>query len=275
MNREGCYRLCMVALGNTESSMSNNTQTSNYTRYFSPRQKVFLVNMSAERDSEIYESLSGVVSSSNRDTIGLMIPQIGTGTHQYEVGKTTFKLISEALGSGIQVLGDLTGLVAGNIFQFRLHGQLEMFQRRIVPRVEFVARIFQLSGNFSLGHFNKEWKRVIGHLHNNGQLPGLVLQKTNVNLSAGGIGLPVDANKRPTPISLLILSLDDDLPICVLAEIVWEKRVDEGLRCGFRFIQILKADQERINNVVADNIRKSGGTHLDYRRNKVLVDKMG
>jgi hypothetical protein len=59
-----------------------------------------------------------------------------------------------------------------------------------------------------------------------------------------------------------------------MAETVWEKRLDKGGRCGFRFIHILKADQERINSCVSDVIRKSGGTLLDYKRNWVLVDKM-
>ena len=37
---------------------------------------------------------------------------------------------------------------------------------------------------------------------------------------------------------------------------------------------ILKVDQERINSCISDSIRKNGGTHMDYKRNWVLVDKM-
>lgn len=270
---DGC-RQCPCMSRIMVETMSNGHQTGIYTRYFNLRQKVFLVNMSEERNSEVYESLSGVVSASGMDTLELTIPHVGSGPHHFEVGKTSFKLISESLGNGIQVQGDLTGVV-GTVFQLRLHGPLEMFQRRVVPRVDCVARIFQLCGTFTLGHFNKEWKRVITHLRNNGQLQGLVLQKSTINLSAGGIGLIVDVNKRPSPISLFIISLDDDLPVCVLAESVWDKRVEEGLRCGFRFIHILKVDQERINNFVADKLKKSGGSHLDYKRNKMLIDSMG
>lgn len=254
--------------------MSNHSQNSDYSRYFTLRQKVYLVNMSVERNSEIYESLSGVVTSSGVDSLELMITHGGVGTYNDEVGRATYKLTSEALGSGIQVLADLTGIVADNILQFRMHGALEMFQRRIVPRVELSARIFHLRGNFPLAFFRKEWKRVMDHLRNNSVLPGLVLQEAKINLSAGGIGLTVDEVKRPTPLSMFFVAVDEGLPVCALAESVWERRVDEGLRCGFRFIHILKADQERINSCVSDLIRKSGGTPLDFKRNWVLVDKM-
>ena len=247
---------------------------SDYSRYFSPRQKVYLVNMSAERNGEIYESLSGVVISSGVDSLELMITHVGNGAHDDEVGKATYKLTSEALGGGIQVLADLTGIVAGNRFQFRMHGTLEMFQHRIVPRIELTAPLFHLRGNFPLAFFKKEWKRVLDHLRSDSVLPGLVLQETGINLSAGGIGLTVDADNRPTPLAMFFVTLDGGLPVCALAETVWEQRVDGGVRCGFRFIHILKSDQERINSCISDSIRKDGGTHLDYKRNWVLVDKM-
>lgn len=247
---------------------------SDYSRFFSPRQKVCLVNMSAERDTEIYESLSGVVTSSGADTLELMVTHSGQSAHDDEAGKATYKLTSEALGNGIQVLADLTGIAAGNRFQFRMHGPLEMFQHRVVPRVDLSAPIFHLRGNFPLSYYKKEWKRVMEHLRKNSVLPGLVLKETSINLCAGGIGLRVDEEYKPTPLSMFFVALDKGVPVCALAESVWEKRVDGGVQCGFRFIHILKADQGRINSYVTDSIRKGGGTALDYKRNWVLVDKM-
>lgn len=254
--------------------MSSLFHSNDYSRYFSPRQKVCLVNMSEERNSDIYESLSGVVTRSGMDSLELMITHGSHGSNDTEAGKVTYKLTSEALGSGIQVLADLTGIGPGNIFQFRMHGTLELFQRRVVPRVELSVKMFQLRGSFPLSFFKKEWRRVMDHLRSNGILPGLVLQETAINLSAGGIGIAVDAHNRPTPLSMFFIGLDDALPVCTLAETVWEQRVEEGFRCGFRFIHILKADQERINRCISEQIRKNGGTHLDYTRNWVLVDKM-
>jgi hypothetical protein len=254
--------------------MSLISHSNDYSRYFGLRQKVYLINMSAERNCDIYESLSGFVTASNVDSVELMITHCEPGTHDAEVGKATYKLTSEALGSGIQVLANLIGVVAGNIFQFRLHGALEMFQRRTVPRVVLSARIFHLRKTLPLESFKKEWRRIIDHLRHNSVLQGLTLQKTTVDLSAGGIGLTVELINRPTPLSMFFIALDTGPPVCTLAETVWEQHEDEGVRCGFRFIQILKADQERINNCVSDEMRKNGGTYMDYKRNWVLVDRM-
>jgi len=254
--------------------MLQHSSSTDYSRYFNLRQKVYLVNMSVERNSEIYESLSGVVTSCDMNILKITITQDGHDTHDQEVGTATFKLTSEALGSGIQIMADLTGIIGGNIFQLRMHGPLEMFQRRIAQRIEISAAIFHQRGNFTLATFKKKWKQVMDHLRNKGELPGLALQAAKINLSAGGIGLTVEPSNKPTPLSMFFVALDDGLPICALAETVWEQRGDEGLNCGFRFIHILKTDQERINSYLSNVVRESGGTYLDYKRNWVLVDKM-
>ena len=265
----------MPALPETRSSnMALKSHNNDYSRYFGLRQKVYLINVSAGRNCEIYESLSGFVTASNVDVVELMITHSEAGTHDADIGTATYKLTSEALGSGIQVLANLTGIVAGNIFQFRLHGALEMFQRRTVPRIVLSARIHHLRKDLPLDLFKKEWKRVVDHLRHNSVLPRLVLRDTAIDLSAGGIGLVLEPTNRPTPLSMFFIALDKGPPVCALAETVWERHEDEGVRCGFRFIQILKADQERINNCVSDEMRKSGGTYMDYKRNWVLTDRM-
>lgn len=254
--------------------MSQNSSSNDYSRYFNLRQKVYLINMSAERNSEIYESLSGIVTSCGVDTLELLIPHDGHGPHDVEVGKTTYKLTSEALGSGIQILADLTGIVPGNIFKLRMYGTLEMFQRRMAPRVEISARIFQLHGNFPLAAFKKKWKQIRDQLSANHVLPGLVLKETRINLSVGGVGFTDEAAIHPTPFSMFFIALDESIPVCALTETVWERHEGEGLRCGFRFIHILKTDQERISDYISKIIRESGGTYQDYKRNWLLVDKM-
>ena len=254
--------------------MSDSSHISDYSRYFSPGQKVYLVNRSEERNNDLYESLSGVVTSSNKNMLELKIAHGETGAVTAETGAITYKLTSEALGSGIQVLADLTGTGAGNICQFCIHGTLELFQRRIVSRAEFSASIFHVSKKMSLSVLKKEWQRVHSHLAETGELPGLVLQDTRIDLSAGGIGLTVASDKRPLPLSMFFIGLDEGLPVCALAETVWDQRAAGGLRCGFRFVHILKTDQQRIDNKVVNEIRKNGGAPLDYKRNRVLVDKM-
>ncbi len=254
--------------------MHHHSDTVDYSRYFLLRQKIYLVNMSAERNSEIYESLSGFVTSSNRDSLEIMITHSGFGSLGNGLEHKTYKLTSESMGSGIQVLADLTGAAAGNIFKFRMVGTLEMFQRRSMPRFELTTKLFQVCENTSLAFFRKEWKRITELLRVNGALPGFTLQETFVDLNAGGIGLVVETAKRPTPISMFLIELNEGVTVCALAETVWEKPEEKGLRCGFRFIHILKTDQERINGHLNRLARESGGTHPDFKRNWVLVDKM-
>jgi len=254
--------------------MPHHSNTGDYSRYFVLKQKIYLVNMSAERNSEIYESLSGFVTSSNRDSLEIMITHSGFGSLGSGLENKTYKLTSESMGSGIQVLADLIGATAGNIFKFRMHGTLEMFQRRSVPRLELTTKLYQMCENASLAFFKNEWKRVTDHLRLNGALPDFTLRETLIDLNAGGIGLTTDTAKRPTQISMFLIALNEGVTVCALAETVWEKPEEVGLRCGFRFIHILKTDQERINSHLNKLARESGGTHPDFKRNWVLVDKM-
>jgi hypothetical protein len=234
--------------------MSSHIIISDYSRYFSPMQKVHLVNMTVERESGIYESLSGIVTATGINTLEVLINHERHGAGDSENGTATYKLTSESLGSGIHVLADLAGVV-GQSLHFCLHGSLEMFQRRIATRVALSTKIFHLHGAFPLDFFRKEWTRVMEFIRNNGELPGLDLRETEINLSSGGIGLTLDVVNPSSPLSIFFVTLDGGLPICALAETVWEKRLDSRLRCGFRYINILKADQERINGHISEVTR--------------------
>ena len=131
--------------------MPNFNQHSNFSRHFEPKQKVFLVNMSPRRNGYLYESLSGVVVSSSVDLLEVFVTTcVGLDSTFINSEATTYKLTSEALGSGIQVLADLIGTGSGNIYKFRMHGTLELFQRRIVPRIELSGRLHHFSENDSL-----------------------------------------------------------------------------------------------------------------------------
>ncbi len=269
---------CLFSINEDEVQfqyMSNHSRISDYCRYFALRQRVYLVNMSEERNRDVYESLSGTVTASGQDELELLMVHGGHGVKVGQGGVVTYKLTSEALGSGIQVLADLIDVSAENVFRFRMHGTLELFQRRMDSRALLTVPIFHLCRSLPLDHFRREWQRVIDYQKQSTVLPGLTLVKTEIDLSAGGAGLLCKPEKKPTPLSMFFIGLEEHGgPICALAETVWEKQDTEGVRCGFRFIQILKADQERIDKQVTDVIRRDGGTPLGYKRNWVLMDKM-
>ena len=258
--------------------MGYESHACDYSRYFIQNQKVYLVNVSDDRDKKVYESLEGIVSSSRIDEVELRIAYDGHPVHDKEVGKATYKLTSESMGSGIQVMADLVGvLAAGKCVKFRMHGELEMFKNRVASRVDCFTGINQLQGALPLDFFRHEWLRILEFMAGNGLPPGIVLSETEINLSVEGIGLTVYDSIRIPPLSIFFIVVDGGLPVCVLAETVWQMPVLEmfgGVRCGFRFIDILKSDQERIADYVRIQIRKEGGAYVDYKRNWLLVDQM-
>lgn len=254
-----------------------NSQQTDYSRYFALKQKATLINMSEERDREHFESLSGYVVARHGDMIELHIPypvdreSLGDTTE-----KTTYKLTSESLGNGIQVLGDLVRIIAGNIFQLRLRGNLELFQRRRAPRVDTSVKLFNVRRDLSLALLRKEWKRIVEYMKAKGLPPAVVLHETPVNLSVGGIRISLGAATTFVPLSLFFFDLDDGLPpICTLAETVWHTVENNELICGHRFIQIRKSDQERIGRYVQAVQKQSGiATVTAAKTNWELLDRM-
>lgn len=247
-----------------------------YSRYFALKQKVFLINMSEGRDKEHYESSSGYVVARHWDIVELhMYYPVDQESPDSAAVHTCYKLTSESLGNGIQVMADLVRVLRGNVLQLRLRGNIELFQRRKAPRVDATIKLFHLRRDVSLTLFRNEWKRISGYMKAKGLPPGLVLRDTPVNLSIGGIRLSIGANTQPSALSMFFLDLDDGLPpVCALAETVWISHENEVVICGHRFIQILKADRDRIN-LYLQAVRKEAGIATPPSRNYwELLDRM-
>jgi len=248
-----------------------------YSRYFSLRQKATLINMSEGRDMDYFESLSGYVVGRNSDKIDLHIPYYPVDNDQADLKqqKICYKLTTEALGNGIQVMTDLDNIVAGNIFQLKLRGNLELFQRRTSQRINTALKLINLKRDISFILYKKEWKRIFDYIQAKGLPPNFILQNTTVSLSIGGIGISMVETAEPSPLSIFILDIpDNQAPVCALAEAVWKKKDQEELKCGHRFIQILKSDQERIGNYVMSLQKQAGNIAGATKINWELVDRM-
>jgi len=247
-----------------------------YSRYFSLKQKAYLINMSDERNRDHFESLSGVIVNRHADLVELQIPYTtGQESPGSATEKVTYKLTTEALGVGLQMLADLIKVTAGNVFHLRLHGNLEIYQRRKTQRIETNIKLFHLRQNFPLAIYRKEFKRITDYMKAQGLPPNLKLREAAVNLSMGGIRLEIEAQEQPSPLSMFFLEVDDKLPpICAVAEAAWERREGERIICGHRFIHILKADQERINRHVQAVQKQLGITAASTKTNWELLDRM-
>jgi hypothetical protein len=248
----------------------------NYSRYFIPKQKVSLINMTEGRNREQFESLSGFVIASKDDTIEIqLLYPLEQDISGIPEKRMSFKITSESLGNGIQVLADLENIVPGNVMKLRLRDNLELFQRRKSPRIDTSMKLMNLRKDLPLFSFRKEWSRIMDYMQANGLPPNFVLQDTPVNLSNSGIRHTTDIQMHPSKLSMFIIDVNDGLlPVCALAEMVWKSAEMNEMICGHRFIHILKTDQERLNRHV-QAMRKQLGLPLPASKNNwELLDRM-
>jgi len=245
-------------------------------KYFNRKQRMYLINVSESRDKEVYESLSGTIVGRNRDSITLQIPYSTEYTNLgTESRKHTFKLITEAMGSGIQVIADLVRVETGNIFHLKLHSNLEMYQRHQVPRIDTAIKVFQIQCNNSLDVYRKEFRKITGMMKSQGVPSNLMMQEATINLGVGGIRVVCEAKVNPSLLSLFFLGLNDnEIPVCALGDLVWSNLENNMRMCGYRFIQIGKADQERIRGFIQLLWKKRKMTIPQPRANWELLDRM-
>lgn len=247
-----------------------------FSRYFAVKQRAYLINMSEGRNREQYESLSGTIVSCSGDSITLQIPY-ATGQENPETStqQTTYKISSESMGDGIQIMADLVRVTADNVFHLKLHGSLEMYQRRQTPRIDITLKVFQIRRDTSLTVYRKEFKRIMDGMKTKGIRPNLKLQETPINLSAGGLCITIEAQEPVSPLSMFFLDLNADLPlVCAVAELVWDRREKDTLVCGYRFMQIHKSDQERVSRYVQSIQKDRGIVASASKTNWDLLDRM-
>lgn len=243
----------------------------NYDRYFARSQKVFAINISDERDTSVYDSFTGKVVVCDEDKILLRTSyRLFSGDQPHLHAGMQFKLTSEAMGMGVQLRAELVELLSPEELHLKPLGELSVYQRRQSPRADLTLPLLHVPQKSSLAAFKREWRRVVQDLHKP-EPPRLKLLPTAINLSAGG--LRIDLASEPGHLALVVLELDDGQPpVCAIAELIWQKREEEQnlLRCGHRFVEILKEDQARIAAVV----EKLTGTRSASLKQRELLDRM-
>ena len=218
-----------------------------YDRYFSHGQQVYLINISQTRDESVYQSLSATVISSKDHHITVKTPYrlFSNNSAPFELGMQ-FKLSTESFGVGVQLRTELTATPAQEILELTPIGEMEIYQRRKMPRADVTLPFLHVQQKSSLAAFKREWRRVVNDLHQPTP-PQLKLQETALNISAGGIRF--DLGSAPTPLAMVVVDLQDGAaPVCAVTELIWQKiRQEDGLFiCGHRFLEILKEDQARL-----------------------------
>jgi hypothetical protein len=221
-------------------------------KYFNRRQKVYLINVSENRDYDLYESMSGTIVGRGGDSIAVQLTYpTDRATSASGARGASYKLTTEVMGNGIQVIADLVRVEAGSIFHLKLRSNLEMYQRRQAPRIDATIHLSQIQGNNSLDDFRREFGRISGLMKNRELPPSVRMQETAINLGVGGIRVASESGRSPSLLTLFLLGLDGgQLPVCALGDLVWSRQEGGVWLCGYRFIQISKADQERVNGYI-------------------------
>lgn len=242
-------------------------------KYFKLKQRVYLINVSENRDRERFESLSGTIVGRGGDSIAI---QVCYPTDCSDQGGESFKLTTETMGNGIQVLADLVRVESGNVFHLKLCSNLEMYQRRQVPRADLNVRLLQIQGNRSLEAYRKEYQRLSEQIMNRGLPPDFRMQEATINLGAGGLRVCFEARVTPSPLSLFCIDIGDgEVPVCAMGDLVWERFEREHRMCGYRFILISKLDQQRIHSHTLALRKKRNIAAPPARSNWELLDRMG
>lgn len=243
----------------------------NYDRYFAHGQRVFLINISENRDLSVYESVTATVVKSNETKITLRAPyRLFSGDRPNFAPGSMFKLTTESLGMGIQLCAELADTPDMETMIVQPVGNMEIYQRRSAIRIDTKLPFLHVPQKSSLSAFRQEWKRVVNDLQNPVP-PKLRMQIADLSISVGGIRF--ETSSPPTPLSIVVVDLDDNKsPVCAVVELVWHKKDKdtESYICGHRFLEILKEDQARL----AEFTEKSSASTGKLKNNRELHDRI-
>jgi c-di-GMP-binding flagellar brake protein YcgR len=247
----------------------------NYARYFKTEQKVFLIDISPERELETFQSFTGHIAESGGDFLDITFPYPSVLSDVFPFAEgMSFKFTSESFGVGVQLSARFGGRRPGGLFRFHPTGNLELFQRRQIPRVDLNLPFAQLRKRMAPVDLQGEWKRQCELIQLGGQLP-VTLESQSINLSAGGFRSQVQGDAGIAELCLCYLDISDGEPVvCAIAEVVWTGEQQPETVCGCRFITISKNDQQRLSRFVLERLTAQGKSPSAFTTNWELLDRM-
>lgn len=242
----------------------------NFSRYFAINNKVFLVNISSNRHSDQYESLSGIIQSFSGNRIIVQIPY---SIEQFDCN-SKYKITTESFGVGLQIAAEIQPTSTKNELHMKLISHLEVFKRCEMPRINTSIKIYHQYQNTALFACKKQYEKLTNNILNVNSSNNDFVKKT-VNLSVSGLRITSIDNELPTPLSICALDLEDKMPpVYAITETTWSQRSGDKYISGQRFINISKKDQNRINRYVHVKQRENGIKKSANNVNWVLMDKM-
>lgn len=248
----------------------------NYTTYYSRGQKVFLINLTPERDETVFDAFSATIVACDNHHFELRPRyKLFRGDAGGLQPGMQYKVTAESLGNGVQFNGTITA-VADNSFTLKPTGLIEMYQRSQVPRMDLVVPYRIFTKNAPLDVFRREWQQLSAGL-TSASSSDLELTSGQINLGIGGIRYLADTAEQQTELALVFVELEPGKPpLCAVAEQLWRRTLPDegGLAIGRRFVLIRKADQDRLRQFIQLHHKKKGQRPKPRKNNWELLDRM-
>lgn len=235
----------------------------NYAKYFKTNQKVLLRIMSNFDSAADYSgAITAHIVSSNSTLFEVSLPFVISGDEgaAFSVGQK-FQIISEYFGLELKLTCYLEGPTDKRVIRFSPCGDLEFSCRRAYPRCDLSAKIYCIRSAETLHQGRKQWETALKKLSSGTGLPNGKIERLTINLSAGGIAVPLlPATVTVGGLWLIYLDIDNSkIRTWTLGEVVWKKVMENGAHhSGLQFVAISVEDQQQIHSHVINELKKQG-----------------
>jgi c-di-GMP-binding flagellar brake protein YcgR len=232
-----------------------------YGRYFPTAQKTFLKRIFAEGERTVLDTLTGYVTGTGANHVDFSLPYGSDAANDYpfEPGMR-FELSCDNKGMGLRLQASFLERTSGRDIRLQFEGNLEFISRRQYRRVDVTAWIGLKRGDGHLAQMRTAWEENLKQIQAGVSAAKLTeFQKYPINLAGGGLRLPVKAPVKNAELFLVFLSVGDKGGIiCAMAEAIWigNSEADGTQSAGLRFLNILENDQERIDKVVNELLKR-------------------
>ncbi|SNB46562.1 PilZ domain-containing protein [Geobacter sp. DSM 9736] len=248
-----------------------------YSKYFKSGQEILLLSLAGDEPERTDVITSHLVRCGD-DFFDLALPYNISDSKEIPLEQgAAFCLLSDALGLGIQLTCHLHEIVGRSTIRVMPHNDMEVFGRRKFLRCDVQVGIYCKRGPGTLRSYRSQWNSAIKSLAAGTAFPpGFSPARINVNISAGGLAIQLSPAATVSELCLVLIDLGDGKPpVIALGEVVWTETSELGKQtAGLRYMEIMKSDQERINNFVIEQLKKQGHDAQWQNYRTELLDKM-
>jgi len=235
-----------------------------YGKYFNKGQKVFIKRIFSGEEQMALDTITGYAMRSQPMHLDLALPygSDAADSYPFEPGME-FEVLTDHQGMGLRLVASFVERISGKDVRLQFAGNLEFISRRIYRRVDVNAWVGIERAKGNLADMRALWNENLNKIKSGISAADLTeFKKHLVNLAGGGLRLPLQAPVEMADLVIIYLSIGDKKGIiCALAEAVWiGPEQDDMQQIGLRYLNILEADQDRIDTVVKTLLERIGET---------------